>query len=245
MTNLIISISAAVLPALLLMRWFWKNDRFPEPTRVVWTTFGLGISIIPPVIVIAQWMASLVEMQTNPWFAAITQALFQAALPEALTKFCVLFFYCARRTHFNEPMDGIVYGAATSMGFAAFENILYVMQGGLDVALMRAITAVPYHCANGIIMGYFIALYELSRRDRRGTRVQWGEIQYLVLAITIPVLMHTLYDFPLMLLDNAFDPSLHWVFTITFATLVFGIVFAYRLFLKVRNLQHAKPIASM
>lgn len=253
MTNLIISVSAAVIPALLLMRWFWKNDRFPEPTRVVWVTFFLGIAIIPPVIVIAQWMAPLVVMigdvQADPWMAAIAEALFQAAIPEDLTKFCVFFIYCARRTHFNEPMDGIVYGAAASMGFTAFENVLYVLQGGLDVALMRAITAVPFHCANGIIMGYFIALFELSRRDIRGDRksIRWNQCQvlYLGLAVTIPILLHTFYDFPPMLLDNVFDPSLHWVFAITFATLVLGVFFAYRLFLIARGLQHAKPIASM
>ena len=107
----------------------------------------------------------------------------------------------------------------------------------------------PFHCANGIIMGYFIALFELSRRDIRGDRkdIRWNpsQILYLELAVTIPILMHTFYDFPLMLLDNAFDPSLHWVLTITFATLVLGVFFAYRLFLKVRSLQHSKPIASL
>ena len=245
MTGLVISVSAAVIPALVLMRWFWKNDRFPEPSDVVWKTFRLGIYIVFPVIVVAQLLAPLVELQTDPWAAAIAQAFFQAALPEDIAKFCVLYFYCAARTHFNEPMDGIVYGAAASMGFAAFENVLYVLDGGLDVALMRAVTAVPGHCAHGIIMGYFIALFELSRRDRRGTRVKWGETQYLVIAVAWPILLHTLYDFPLMLLDKKFDPSLHWVFIITFATLAFELFFAWWLFRRLRHLQHTKPIASM
>lgn len=245
MTGLIISVSAAVIPALFLMNYFQKNDRFPEPTRVVWTTFFLGIAIIPPIIIVAQLFTPLVAAQTNPWLASIYQAFFQAALPEDLAKFCVLFFYCAARTHFNEPMDGIVYGAAASMGFAAMENVLYVLDGGLDVALMRALTAVPAHCANGIIMGYFIALFELSRRDATGSRVRWGDMKYLIPAIVIPVLCHTLYDFPLMLLEKDFDPSLHWVFAITFATLIGEVVLAYWLFLRVRRLQHATPITGM
>ena len=249
MTNLIISVSAAVIPALLLMWWFWKSDRFPEPRDVVWKTFRLGIYIIPPVLLISQLLAPLVAIQTDPLLAAIAEALFQAAIPEDLAKFCVLFFYCARRTHFNEPMDGIVYGAAASMGFAAFENVLYVLEGGLDVALMCALTAVPGHCAHGIIMGYFIALFELSRRDRRGTRneklVKWEESKYLVIALALPILLHTLYDFPLMLLDKAFDSSLHWVFAITFATLVFEFAIAYWLFRKLSRLQHTKPVTTM
>jgi RsiW-degrading membrane proteinase PrsW (M82 family) len=43
-----------------------------------------------------------------------------------------------------------------SMGFAAFENILYVFQGGFKVALLRAFTAIPAHATFGVIMGYYM-----------------------------------------------------------------------------------------
>ncbi|MBK7649981.1 MAG: PrsW family intramembrane metalloprotease [Flammeovirgaceae bacterium] len=33
--------------------------------------------------------------------------------------------------HFNEPFDGIVYSVMVGMGFATFENILYVVEGGI------------------------------------------------------------------------------------------------------------------
>ena len=41
----IITLAAALLPALLLMRYFVKKDRFPEPTHLLVKTFLLGLLI--------------------------------------------------------------------------------------------------------------------------------------------------------------------------------------------------------
>ena len=38
----------------------------------------------------------------------------------------VLVFYCTRKSAFDEPMDGIIYGVAVSLGYAAYENIAYI-----------------------------------------------------------------------------------------------------------------------
>lgn len=44
------------------------------------------------------------------------------------------------------------------MGFAMVENVLYVADGGIVVAIGRAITAVPAHMLFAIPMGYFLSL---------------------------------------------------------------------------------------
>ena len=38
----------------------------------------------------------------------------------------IIVFYCTRKTAFDELMDGI-YGVAASLGYAAWENIDYVL----------------------------------------------------------------------------------------------------------------------
>ena len=44
-------------------------------------------------------------------------------------------------------MDGVIYGIAASLGFAAYENIEYVLyfekNPSFDIALVRAFTAIP------------------------------------------------------------------------------------------------------
>src|SRR5690606_32179849 len=63
-----------------------------------------------------------------------------------------------RQKEFDEPYDGIIYGAFISLGFAAIENILYVVEVGVSVALLRMFTAVPAHASFGIIMGYYFGM---------------------------------------------------------------------------------------
>ena len=59
---------------------------------------------------------------------------------------------------FDEPYDGIMYGVAVSLGFAAIENVLYVYMdgGGYQTGLLRMFTAVPAHAVFGVMMGYFV-----------------------------------------------------------------------------------------
>ena len=37
---------SAIVPSLLLVWYFHARDVYPEPPRVLWTTFGLGILVI-------------------------------------------------------------------------------------------------------------------------------------------------------------------------------------------------------
>ena len=71
----------------------------------------------------------------------------RAAFVEEFFKFCVIVFYCTRKTAFDEPMDGLIYGAAASLGFAAYENIGYVLyfykEPSFELAMVRAFSAVP------------------------------------------------------------------------------------------------------
>ena len=58
-------------------------------------------------------------------------------------------------------------------------------QNGIDVALIRAVTAVPAHATFGIAMGYFISIAKYNIAGKRF---------YLALALIIPVVLHGIYD---------------------------------------------------
>jgi RsiW-degrading membrane proteinase PrsW (M82 family) len=182
---------SAIVPTLLFLWYFHSRDKYREPRRVVWGTFGLGVlSIVPVCIVAAPFAFGIAALfGGNPPIAGFAEAFFVAAIPEETLKLAVLSRYAGRHQAFDEPMDGLVYGAAASLGFATLENVLYVSQGSLWLAITRAITAVPMHAGCGAIMGYF---YGRSRFDhaRRG--------RLLALAFLVPVLIHGLYDFPLL-----------------------------------------------
>ncbi|VAW24158.1 Protease PrsW, partial [hydrothermal vent metagenome] len=58
-------------------------------------------------------------------------------------------------------------------------------KGGLDVALIRAITAIPAHATFGVIMGYFMGLAKFSNQKRK-----WN-----LIGLSLAILAHGTYDF--------------------------------------------------
>ncbi|HFE44950.1 MAG TPA: PrsW family intramembrane metalloprotease [Nannocystis exedens] len=183
-----------VTPSLLLLWYFHSRDAYPEPASVIWKTFALGVLTVIPVLAFALPLGSYAEGLSSPYLAGLYDAFVLAAFPEEAAKLAVVYWYARRHSEFDEPMDGLVYGVAASLGFATLENILYVADGGLAVALMRALTSIPGHATFGAIMGYFVgqAHFEPGRARR-----------FLVLALALPVLLHGVYDAPLMIAQRA------------------------------------------
>jgi RsiW-degrading membrane proteinase PrsW (M82 family) len=178
-----------VTPSLLLLWYFHSRDVYPEPGRVVWTTFALGVLTAGPVLLFALPMGAFLELLSDPFAAGAYEAFVLAAIPEETLKLAVLLWYARRHSAFDEPMDGLVYGVAASLGFATLENILYVAQGGLGVAILRAVTSIPGHATFGAIMGYYVGQAHFSRGRGR---------LFVAKAWFIPVLLHGLYDTPLL-----------------------------------------------
>ena len=96
-----------------------------------------------------------------------------------------------RNPEFNYTFDGIVYSVAAAIGFAAFENLMYVFDGGLATALARAITAIPGHTIFGIFMGMHLGIAKYQ--EVRGNRASAS--RHKRLALLVPMVLHGLYDF--------------------------------------------------
>ncbi len=192
--------TSAIAPSLILVWFFHARDAFPEPPRVLWTTFFLGMAIVAPVLLFA-WPAYMLAEEIDFALAhGLVAAFFGAAIPEEMFKLLVLWGYSMRRPEFDEPMDGIVYGATASLGFATLENVLYVSGEGGATAIIRAFTAVPGHAFLGAIMGYYVgrARFADNRQERRAL---------LVKALVIPILLHGAYDFPLLAANALEQPD--------------------------------------
>lgn len=186
---------AAVFPSLLLLWYFHSRDVYPEPPRVLWTTFGLGLLTILPTLAFSMPILMALESRAdqNPYILGFAKAFVTAAMPEEFFKLAVLWLYCVKHEAFDEPMDGIVYGVSVSLGFATLENILFVASGGLSLAITRALTAVPGHACLGAIMGYYVGQARFRPTEER---------RLYLLAYLVPVMLHGLYNFPLLSLAH-------------------------------------------
>lgn len=224
-------IAAAVVPSLVILRYFIKSDRFPEPTRVIVWTFVLGALITVPVLIFALPIGAAVEPRiTQPIQLAAFQGFVLAAIPEEACKLLVLLLYCRRHKAFDEPMDGIVYGVTASLGFATLENILYVAGGGegwIGIAVMRALTAVPGHAVLGAIMGSYVARARFE--PERATAM-------LIAAFMVPMILHGLYDLGLLGATLTGDAG---GILVALVVLIIEIVWALRLQRRLRRDQQA------
>lgn len=123
MTYLLLTV-AAVLPAVLLVWYFQARDMFPEPPGVLWLTFAYGCLSVIPAVILGVTLEQTFQA-THALSAAAFEAFVIAALCEEACKLAVLLGYSFRHSAFDEPMDGIVYGATASLGFAVLHNIDY------------------------------------------------------------------------------------------------------------------------
>lgn len=183
---------AALAPAAVLLVYVYSKDRVEkEPPALVFKVFMLGVVAGPVAAVIETFMFQLFEGILPLNSAALLIAEYfigVAAVEEALKYFAMSRVH--KSPHFNYVFDGVVYGVAAALGFAALENVLYVLDGGIEVAITRAIFSVPGHCADGVIMGTF---YGIARRFEVNGSKKDARIYYL-LAFIVPVIEHGFYD---------------------------------------------------
>lgn len=172
MPILAVYIAAAVVPALILLRYVYRHDTVEkEPPTLLLSLFLLGVvSALCATVLegIAQTVLDLLVPPESPFYTALMAFLVVAVMEEGAK-----LYFLKRRTWyhpaFNYRFDGIVYAVFVSLGFAAYENILYVFQYGLSVALPRALLAIPGHMSFAVFMGVFYGRAKLC--DGRGNDV--------------------------------------------------------------------------
>src|SRR5437763_1783874 len=100
----------------------------PGPPAKVWAAFLLGAASISLLGAARAPFGSLLAISEAPWTALALHVVFGVAAPEEIVKILVIVAVSWRRQPFADPMDTVVYGAAAGLGFAAYENLAYLVQ---------------------------------------------------------------------------------------------------------------------
>ncbi len=187
----------AILPSFLLGSYVYKKDVVEkEPKKLLVKLFLLGIFIIIPVfiieIVLEEFGLGITNNQTI--FEIFISSLFGIALIEEGAKWFVTYKTSWSNDNFTHVYDGIVYSVFVSLGFATFENILYVMIGGAGVAIIRAVLSVPGHMFFGVFMGYYLGLAKLTSENGNHSQSR----KYKLLSFVMPIILHGIFDFCLL-----------------------------------------------
>ncbi|UCG26900.1 MAG: PrsW family intramembrane metalloprotease [Bacteroidales bacterium] len=179
----------ALAPVFIIAFYIYFRDKYErEPAGTLIKALITGAFVTLPVIFIEGLLIPFSDSLGNLASAAYN-AFLVAGFTEEAFKYLAFFLLIWRNRTFNEKFDGIVYAVFISLGFAAVENVFYVLEYGYTIGLVRALTAVPAHALFGIVMGYHFGLAKFYPREKG--------IQ-LLLALLSPVLLHGFYDFCLM-----------------------------------------------
>ena len=206
---------AAIAPVFVIILYIYCKDEYEkEPRRLLLYNFLLGA-------IVSVLITTILYLGADSFFPlkdeySIIQQFFKAflivAVIEEFSKYIIVRYFAQPHKEFNEPFDGIMYAVMVSMGFAATENIIYVIEGGYQVALMRAFTAVPAHATFAVLMGYFMGKAKFAKNSYK----------YNLLGLFLAVLFHGTYDFFLFI---DFIPGI-WIGA--FVSLFIGLFLASR-----------------
>jgi len=198
--------AAAIAPALLMLWLVIAAEERPGPPFQVWTAFLLGAASISLLGAARAPFMSLLAITEDPALSLALRAIFGVAAPEEIVKILVIVAVSWRRRRFADPMETVVYGAAAGLGFAAYENLAYLVQHPdmwRSLAVLRSVLTVPFHGALGVIAGAYLAIARSGtalgahRRHR-----DWARISTRISILMVPWLLHSSFDFPLLTLQQ-------------------------------------------
>jgi len=216
----------ALVPALLWLSYFFLLDRRqPEPTHYVLSMFLLGALVAAPVsrwlldgpMGMGQWVALGVFSPAN-----VALAFLAVGAAQELTKYLVVRYTVFFSDAFDERADGVVYGTAVGVGFAAALNLRHVAQGVFlgTGAVDLTVTTLAHACFAGA-MGFGLG----QARFASGQRARLYEILGLLAAVGLNggfYLLHALVSRP----GLQVRPLHGLLLSAAYAAIVFAAVFA-------------------
>ncbi|MEQ8304147.1 MAG: PrsW family glutamic-type intramembrane protease [Cyclobacteriaceae bacterium] len=184
--GLLALLAIALAPGLAIGVYIYLKDKHEkEPIGLLIKSFLFGILSIVVTLIISGGVSTFIIIDEGDVVQQAGHAFLMVALVEEFSKFIFVRGVLYRNKNFNEPFDGIVYAVMVSMGFATFENIFYVMEGGFGTGLLRMFTAVPAHATFAILMGYYLGKAKFEHK----------KAYYALHALGVATLFHGAYDY--------------------------------------------------
>lgn len=237
-------VAAALLPAIILLTFIYKKDKYDkEPPGLLFGLLFSGAAVAVLAIPVEGFVLGLIDKgfafavveqdgvnyfrsDTLYYAYQILRNFIGVALVEEGLKWVVLVLITRKNRHFNSYFDGVIYAVFVSLGFAALENVLYVFNLGLGVAVTRAVLSVPGHMFNAVFMGFFYSTWHILSvaGKMEGTLMRDGILpriasrfrpgKYLAFSLVVPTLVHGFYDYCLSL-ESALFTVIFFIFVIS------------------------------
>jgi RsiW-degrading membrane proteinase PrsW (M82 family) len=220
MGNILFLVFLSFLPVFVFGLYVYNHDKDKDSKNLLFKLFlgGIGSTFIAVMLsMILKGIFGLSGVFTEmSLFQIIIFAFMVVGLSEEFSKWLFTYWIGYKSKYFDRPFEIIMYSVFVALGFAAFENLFYVLGNdtfgeSVFVGVIRAFSAIPAHAIDGVFMGYFLSI-------AKSAEIQGNILlkrKNIILSILIPSILHGLYDFFL------FSAHIHYIFiALFFVTLV-------------------------
>ena len=133
-----------------------------------------------------------------------------APIVEELLKLILTYNICLRRKVNDEPIDASIYMLTAALGFAAIETALIITEpfsnGNVPNTLIainfRSIGPMLIHLISSSVLGLFIGLAFYKSKIKK--------FLYLILGLIVAIILHSLFNFFIMLNDSTRNIAYFW-----------------------------------
>ncbi|MBM7783210.1 PrsW family intramembrane metalloprotease [Arthrobacter tumbae] len=230
---LVLCAALALVPlAICLAGIRWVDRWDPEPRGALTFAFlwGAGMSVAVTLL-LGPTVTALLSAGLDGASPDVVGPVFQAPLVEEAAKgLGVLILALSRRSHFDGPVDGIVYAGTVAAGFAFTENVLYFgaaltdpagLGGLVTVFVMRGLFSpfahVMFSGALGLVLGMAVA------KGRGKSRLAGA----FLLGLLPSIAGHMLWNGGLLVLFNDFF-SFYFLVQVPLFLVVIAVVLGLR-----------------
>jgi len=235
----IVYLAVAVLPCFLWLIFYLKRDRHPEPRKEIISVFVLGALMTVPAVTTEISLINLIGIFNLPrYISLVVSNIVAIAFIEEFAKYAAVWLReqaVSQNRHLDEPVDFVIYMVVSALGFAAVENILFLLPTVQEqlignttllqangaaflmfLSFFRSISAILLHTLCSGILGYHMAMAFCHPEKKTGI---------LVAGFVIVSSLHGLYNFSIMESENNF-----WFLFIPLTIILFLAVTLYTQF---------------
>ena len=235
-----IKIILAILPIFILALYVYVHDKEKEPTRLLLLSFIFGILISIPTLYVEMVITKNLDFLQHSYITSFIYVFIGIALIEEGYKFLVTYTVLYPNKNVNYTFDMIVYCTFVGLGFAFFENLLYLNTISISSLILRGFTAVPIHLSCGIIMGYYLSIVKSEKKDKKKNFIK---------SIIYPTLIHTIYNYYLVYISNLikklFSFNTATIITYSLLVLLLGSLFLYVHYILYKSSEEDKKIKGL
>lgn len=182
-------VALGFLPALLWL-WFWlKEDCHPEPRSALLKAFVWGMIFVPIALILETVVFRLAF--GNVFQNTLVFWLSLAAIEETI-KYEAASRSSFRSKNFDEPIDAPIYMITAALGFAAVENVFFVLKGVMGqedfitTGSLRFFGATLVHIISSGLVGAFLA-YAFYKKE--------NYLRNLAIGLILAIGLHALFNF--------------------------------------------------